>query len=172
MTNGTEAKVDLPTPGYRLLNVSVANVRYRVVDSDSAELGDESEMRFMWDWRLAGDRQFQVIIGARLIGDKTRPEELDVQLVGSFVILGEPKSVNLESFVHTSATAIMFPYLREKVAKFTADGPYGPHWLPLVNVQNLMKNYDYAQSAGAKQLAANPDAAEAAAEEIAGLDVD
>lgn len=152
--NAKQERSDLPTPGYRLLDVSAALQRYSIVDPDDpeAEVEDKPSMRFMWDWRMLEDRQFEVFLGVWLMGTTEQPQEVEVRLVGTFAIDGEVQALALREFVHTSAPAILMPYVRDKVTGLTADGPFGSYYMPIVNVQSLMKGYAYENSSGAKQL--------------------
>lgn len=155
----------LPTPGYRLLDVSAAYQQYTILDPDAEReepLGQKENIRLLWDWRIVGDRRFEVFLGVLMTGTIEEPQEVDVRLVGTFAVDGETPALGINVFVHTSAPAILLPYIREKITKLTGDGPFEAFWLPIVNVQSLMDSgvYPYDDSTGAKQLAEDPDALE------------
>ncbi len=164
--NQTQAQEKaIPSPGYRLADVSAAYQHYEVLDPDTEDIGEDVGLQFVWDWRIVGPHRFEVFFGVRVIGNQERPEKIDIRLVGSFATVGDSQALKLEDFSKTSAPAILLPYLREKVTKLSSDGPFGTYWMPLVNVQNLMDGYDYQASTGAKQLAEDSEALDRELEE-------
>lgn len=160
---------DLPTPGYRLLDLSAALQRYSILDPEDPEsnLQEAPSLRLVWDWKLTDDQQFEVFVGVWLIGTKEEPQEVEVRMVGTFTVDGEVQDLELRDFVHTSAPAIMMPYVRDKVTQLTSDGPFGAYYLPIVNVRNLMKGYSYEESTGAAQLAKRNEADRSPEETVA-----
>lgn len=148
----------VPTPGYRILDVRAVYQRYELKDPEVEGLEDSTGFQLVWDWRVSGPGRFEVFLGVLVSASTSRPEEIDVRVVGDFAVVGPTQSLAIEPFAHTSAPAILMPYLREKVTRLTSDGPLGTYWLPLINIHALMEQYDYAASRGAQQLADDPRA--------------
>lgn len=159
---------ELPTAGYRLLDVSAAYQHYSIIDAEDRDepLQETRSTRFFWNWSVTAPRRFEVVLGILVTGTEDAPEEVDVRVVGTFAVEGEDPTLGIDTFVHTSAPAIILPYIREKITRLTADGPFGTYWLPIVNVQRLMKEtHPYEESEGARQLAQNPRALESPVED-------
>jgi Preprotein translocase subunit SecB len=151
----SEAETSVPGAGYFLLRVFLPMQLYHEIGP--AELGegtpDERSFGFAWDWRITGEREFQVYFALNLRGNQSVPEEVRVAAVGEFSLSTEPPSVPLSQFVHGHAPAILFPYVRQAVAQLTSAGPHGTFQMPPVNVMRLMEDHPYEESSGAADLA-------------------
>lgn len=66
---------------------------------------------------------------------------LGIVLCGEFNIKGVEKS-EIEKIARINCTSIMFPFLRERVARLTSDSLFGePIYLPSVNFSHLYKEW-------------------------------
>jgi preprotein translocase subunit SecB len=151
---------EVPTSGFRLLRVVTIHQEYSIVSGE--EIASETEARGLtvnWDWSVSKDRQFDVFLGADLAGNQEAPETVNVGVIGEFAIAGVATSMAVRSFVQTAAPAIMFPYLRQIISDLTGRGPYGPYYLPSVNVVRMMQRYDFEATRGAHQLRENQELA-------------
>jgi len=142
------------TSGFRLRRVYAMEQVYELLDVDAIEEGgpEERDIGFGWDWRVVGERAFEVLIALTVRGNKSAPEEVRLVLIGAFEVSGNTTTVTISDFVQKMAPAILFPYAREIVSSLTGRGPYGTFHLPAMNVLKLMEDKDYSKSTGARQL--------------------
>jgi preprotein translocase subunit SecB len=145
-----------PGTGYSLESVHTMQARYEPYRGDAGELPNERPIEFAWDWRLTGSREFQVVLAARLGARSRAADEIEASVAGTFEIIGDVQSVDLEAFVGLNAPALLMPYLRQALTNLTAMGPHGAYYLPPVNVKVLSEQFDPAAASGAKQLAERP----------------
>lgn len=148
---------EVPASGFHLLRVITVHQEYSLASEEEVGAeGDNRRMTVNWDWSVSEDRQFDVFLGASIEGNQEAPERVNVGLVGEFVLDGSVPSMAFQTFVQTSAPAILFPYLRQIVSDLTGRGPYGPYYIPSVNVVRMMKQYDFDTTTGAGQLREDP----------------
>lgn len=66
---------------------------------------------------------------------------LGIVLCGEFIIKGVEKA-EIDKIARINCTSIMFPFVRERVARLTTDSLLGePIYLPSVNFSNLYKEW-------------------------------
>ena len=146
----------LPGSGYRIGRIYVARQSQSLLQNEAAgEQPDEREVKFSWDWRVTEGPDFEVFLGVSIGASHSCPESLEIGLVGAFTALGEA-DVDLRSFVHCNAIATLLPFARQGLASLSANGPFGPYYLPLLNAVKISQELKYDASTGAKQLAEDP----------------
>jgi preprotein translocase subunit SecB len=148
---------NLPVAGYEMTRLYFSELVYRVVNP--AELAAASGLLPVdlgWDWRIAGERSFDVLLRVALAPTAERLDQVRVTVVGTFLAEQDECSVPFEKFVQLHATALLLPYIREAVSHLTARGPFGSYHLPPINVHRLMKDFVLANSTGAAQLRDDP----------------
>lgn len=147
---------EIPNSGYQLLGVYARRQQYELKpepeEGDEHPPDEERTFSLEWDWRIIEARRFDVRLAIGLEPSHERPERAFIDLVGQFSVLGSPKSLSIEGFVHVSAPAILFPFARSILANLSSTGPYGSFQAPIIHVAKLMKDFPYEESEGAKQL--------------------
>lgn len=142
---------EYPEAGFRLVRVVAIEQTQRTVPGDKLEQ-EESDFELSWDWAIGGENVFEVLLAVRVLPSKKRAEELKVAVVGRFEGTGTVAGVTFQSFVHVSAPAILFPYVREIVSSLSSRGPFGAMYLPPTNVQMLVEELDFSAATGTKSL--------------------
>lgn len=145
--------------GYSLVKLHASKQLHRVLTADQVE--EERSTGISWDWRVEGPRLFQVFLGFEMKGPQEAPEEIEVDLVGTFQIEGEDTSLALQPFVQFSAPAIILPYIRQIVTNLTSHGPFEPLLMSPMNVQKMMEFANFEESTGFHQLREDPELAAA-----------
>ncbi|MCC6649885.1 MAG: protein-export chaperone SecB [Candidatus Eisenbacteria bacterium] len=143
----------VPPSGFGLERVCFIEQHLRLVEQVDDLPDADPNVQFGWDWRITGDRQFEVILQVQTSPTRRRPEEAAVLLTGQFVARGEGLSVPVVAFVSAQAPAILLPWARECISSLTGRGFFGQFMLPPLNVLTLMSNVDKAAATGARQLA-------------------
>lgn len=155
----TEHK-DLPDAGFRAVAVFASELSYRVLDPENVESyeGEGRPLNFGWDWRLGVTEEeeiqgsiLEVRVRVKIGPTPSLPERAIADMIGRFQVASET-SISISEFVLGAAPAIIMPYVRERIADLTATGPYGAYHFPIVNVQALMRDMDYEDSTGFRQL--------------------
>lgn len=141
-----------PGTGYSLQSIHTTRASYQSA-RETSETPEERELAFRWDWRLQGERGFEVLLGATVGPMRGRPDAMEAVVVGTFSIVGEVQSIDLRRFVSLNAPALLMPYLREVLTNLSAHGPHGPFILPPINVVVLSESFDMQASTGYPQLA-------------------
>ncbi|MBA4159329.1 MAG: protein-export chaperone SecB [Gemmatimonadetes bacterium] len=151
---------EIPTSGFRLLRVVTIHQAYSIAIDEETILGvEDRRIAVDWDWSVSEDREFDVFLGVALSGSQEAPETVHAEIVGEFELEGTVPSMTFRKFVHTAAPAILLPYVRQIISDLTGRGPYGPYYLPSVNVVRMMQRYDFETTGGAKQLREDPELA-------------
>ena len=138
----------LPTSGYALSKVYTTQLGLNRKDPDES---DVHNVGVGWDWRLAGRKRFEVMLGIKVSPTKDRKEELVAHVVGRFRIVESPR-VKLQEFVGLQAIAILLPYARQCLSSLTLNSYDGSYYLPSLDVSLLSKDFDFSATTGAKQL--------------------
>lgn len=142
----------VPVAGYSLQRIYVFEQHYQIRgEFEIEELQPEPTISFLWDWRVAGERSFDVMISAEIGPSRERREEIKVTLIGSFKA-DSGETVGFRTFVQQNAVAILFPYLRENLSSLSARGPFGMAILPPMNVVAIASEFDFSASTGAQQM--------------------
>lgn len=147
-----------PTPSPIALDGVHALEQFCAIVPEEQELPEASTnpIGHRWDWRFVDRAQFQVRFGLRIDPVASRPEFLQVLMVGTFEIL-EPLELSAVSrFAATNAPATLVPYIREALATLSMRGPFGPFHLPLLNLIGLSDKFALEAAEGWKQALADP----------------
>lgn len=137
--------------GYSLESVHTVQAKYRAL-LDDQDLPEERDISFRWDWRLIGPMRFEVMLAATIGPCSTGRDEMEAYVVGTFEMTGSIQSVDLLPFVSVNGPALLMPYLRQALTALSAPGPFGPFYLPPINVMALSEQFDTDAATGARQL--------------------
>lgn len=74
--------------------------------------------------------------------EDNKPYFINIQMDGLFEIIDNMSDEQVNAFGKTSATAVMFPYLRSTVTQITSLSNCKPLVLPLINVSNLIDDHE------------------------------
>jgi preprotein translocase subunit SecB len=149
---------DTTQTGYILHGVYAVKQSFELTAA-TGDYPDEPPVSFRWDWRIAGENRFEVMLTGIVEPSKEIPQRVEVALIAHFESHGEV-SINFENFALRNATALLFPYLRENISALTRRGPLQPMELPPLNVLNLTSDFDFWATTGGGQISADPTKAE------------
>lgn len=96
----------------------------------------ETELQVTIGKNDKGDYRVSLI----LTGEKESEYKLEVGLSGFFTFENS-NSIDESSIIRTNAVAILLPYLRSQVSLVTTQPNTDPVLLPILNINQLMKNY-------------------------------
>jgi preprotein translocase subunit SecB len=148
---------NLPLTGYLLERVFSQDQSFQGVPrSESLPDTVTPNVNFGWDWQLAGEDRFAVMITLSVQATRQRPENVNVTMVGIFRPVGQGQTVTFQRFVVDHAPSILMPYAREAISSLTGRGMNGSLNLPPINVFALMEEMNPARSTGHEQLLADP----------------
>ncbi|VEU81328.1 protein-export chaperone SecB [Haploplasma axanthum] len=83
-----------------------------------------------------GNDSFEVLLEVKIIKNqqnKIIPFEVKVSVIGQFKLNEWKKNTNYID----NATAILYPYLRSKLAELTMNHPLPPYVLPIINIASF-----------------------------------
>lgn len=135
--------------GYLLESVTFPVQSAVAEESTADDPGDD--FRWGWDWRWLDRNRFEVGIIFGLDPVASRPQRVEVAVAGRFVVRGEAQTVPPETFAHSHAPALLFPYLRQVVDELTARGPCSRILLPPTNIAALMQSVPAETGTGVRQ---------------------
>ncbi|HEY4101348.1 MAG TPA: protein-export chaperone SecB [Gemmatimonadales bacterium] len=142
--------------GYVLNRVYFPHLRFEGVSNpDEIKQGPSTPIGLTWNWRIIGDRAFEVMVNVKTEPITARPERVDVLAIGRFELQGPPPGLALPRFVRVGAVSLIYPYAREAITNLTARGAFGPLFLDPVNLTTL-DNFDMSLTIAAQQLRENP----------------
>lgn len=151
----TKHKSELPLSGYVIERIYTLHQLLEHKDPD--EPATHGLVDIGWDWRLVLDADaptFEVRLTATIEPSEERDDFIAASVVGQFRQAVETPVVPLLDFVRLQGPAILLPYVRQVLSSLTSVSYYGTYYLPPVNVQSLMADFDPEKTSGAKQLAA------------------
>lgn len=144
--------------GYGIVKVHATKQFHQALTAEEVE--EERSTRVSWDWRAAGPGSFQVFLGFEITGPKEAPERVEVEMVGTFQIEGDSRSLDLEPFVQFAAPAMLVPYIRQVVTNLTSQGPFEPLLMSPLNVYDLMDFARFTETTGYTQAQEDVELAE------------
>lgn len=118
---------------------------------------DHNPIAHRWDWRFVGKGEFQVRLGLRIGPVVSRPEFLQVLMVGRFRMLDLMELPAVSQFAATNAAATLVPHIRSALATLSMRGPFGAYHLPLLNVISLAEDFEEEEAEGWRQAQEDPD---------------
>lgn len=142
----------LPLAGYLLQKLYSPELHYFTVEVDEVSVQDERNIRVAWDWRIVGERAFEVLLDITMCPSKQRHDQAQAKVVGYFVAMAGDQKVPFDRFVTLHAPTLMLPYVRETLSSLFARGPIGPDYLPPINVHRMAKDFDFPGATGCLQL--------------------
>lgn len=148
-------QTDLPTGGFQLLDVIAIHQECSIANVEEVE-NTRRPLTVNWDWAVQDGLQFDVFLGLSVGPSTDAPEAVSVGMVGEFEMEEGTPGEAFQVFVQVTAAAILFPYAREAISALTGRGPYGPFFLPNVNIAKMMKRYDFESTTGFKTLRNDP----------------
>jgi preprotein translocase subunit SecB len=149
---------NLPTSGYRILQIYAIRQSQELVAPETVDKSKtDRDVTFAWDWRIVDQHIFEVFLGLQVGASADVPETLHYGVSVAFELDEEP-SIDIKSFVLTNSVATLLPFIREGLASLSMKGPFGAYYLPPLNATKIAADLNYADSTGAKQLAADPAA--------------
>jgi preprotein translocase subunit SecB len=151
----TKHKSELPFTGYEIERIYTPH--QLLEHKDPGEPATHGVLDIGWDWRLVLDADaptFEVRLTATIEPSEERDDLIAASVVGRFRQAVEAPVVPLLDFVRLQGPAILLPYVRQVLSSLTSVSYYGSYYLPPVNVQSLMADFDPDKTFGAKQLAA------------------
>lgn len=107
-----------------------------------------------WDWRLieAPEPTFEVRLAASVEPSPERDDYIAAHVVGRFRVIQPSPTVPIVNFVRLQGPAILLPFLRQAISGVTSNSYYGTYYLPMINVIEMMKDFDPTGATGAQQL--------------------
>lgn len=143
---------EMPLSGYAIENVYTYH--QLLEHKDPGEEDTHGAVDIGWDWWLVGadEPTFEVRLSATVESSPQRDDHISAGLIGRFRMIEKPPSVPVVQFVRLQATAILLPYLRQVLSNLTSTSFHGTYYLPPINAVELMKDFDAANTIGARQL--------------------
>lgn len=146
---------ELPLTGYEI--EKIYTIHQLMEHMNPGEPDTQGLLDIGWDWRLlleADVPTFEVRLSATVEPSEDRDDFITASVVGRFRQTAEEPTVHVIDFARLHGPAILLPYLRQALSSLTSLSFYGSYYLPPINVQSLMADFDPEQTSGAKQLSA------------------
>jgi preprotein translocase subunit SecB len=151
---------NVPLAGFQLTKLFFVEQTYTAINDEEVEAPkDERVVQVGWNWRIRAAREFEVALTVEIEPSRICPDHAKVTAIGMFKAGAEPLSVPFSDFVRQNSVAILIPYAREALTSLTARGLTGAFYLSPMNAVLLAKNFDPADTDGARQLTEGGDLA-------------